>query len=105
MAQAKRKTAKKAPAKRPAAKAKKPAPRARARRRPTSEAQAETREIFDHYDHDRNGWIDRVEFTAVCEALGADFSDGEVAAGWNVVDADGNGRISWKEFSAWWSAR
>lgn len=102
MAQAKQKTVQTRAKAKP--KARKPAPKAAAKPRKDA-AGDETREIFDHYDRDQNGSIDRGEFVAVCEALGAGFTDEEIAAGWDAVDSDGNGRISWKEFRAWWTAQ
>lgn len=65
----------------------------------------ELREVFDHYDRDGNGVIDRDEFKTLCRALDAGFRDAEVAAGLDAVDANGNGRIEFDEFVAWWRQR
>jgi Ca2+-binding EF-hand superfamily protein len=34
--------------------------------------------------------------------LGAELSAEEVVIGFSEIDADGDGRISWPEFLAWW---
>lgn len=63
----------------------------------------EIREIFDHYDRDGNGSIDRGELVKLLRALGSDADDDELAAAFEVLDADGSGDIDFDEFQAWWS--
>jgi calmodulin len=69
----------------------------------TPEDIEEIRDIFNHFDKDKNGTIDAEELAALLEALGADMSDEEMAIGLSVVDADGNGTIEFDEFAAWWT--
>ncbi len=66
---------------------------------------AEIREIFDHYDENKNGSIESSEFATLLNALGADMSDSEVATGLRALDDDGNGTIEFEEFVAWWADR
>jgi calmodulin len=66
---------------------------------------AEIREIFDFYDTDGNGTIDREEFAHLCRALDAGFTDAEVAIGLEAVDGNHNGVIEFREFAAWWRDR
>jgi hypothetical protein len=63
---------------------------------------AELREIFNHYDRDKSGQIEAREFARICESQGLELDDDELAAGIAVVDADGDGKVSWDEFVGWW---
>jgi Ca2+-binding EF-hand superfamily protein len=65
----------------------------------------ELRETFDHFDRDNNNSIDRDEFAELLDALGADMSPDEVGVGFDVIDANHNGVISYAEFRAWWGAQ
>ena len=62
----------------------------------------EVREIFNHYDRDKSGLIESREFARICEALGIEMDDEELAIGLSIVDADNDGRISWNDFLSWW---
>ena len=66
---------------------------------------AEIKEIFTHYDADKNGTIERSEFANLLKALDADMSDEEVAAGLDALDDNHNGKIDFDEFLAWWGDR
>lgn len=66
---------------------------------------SEIREIFDYYDEDHNGVIDRSEFGHLCRALDPDFSDEELAIGLDIIDRNHNGVIEFREFAAWWRDR
>lgn len=70
-----------------------------------SDPYAEVREIFNHYDRDGSGQIEAREFARICDALGVELEEEELAAGLSIVDSDGDGRISWDEFLGWWRAR
>lgn len=65
----------------------------------------ETFEIFKTFDRDGSGSIDRAELSRLLEALGQELPDEELAVALEVIDVNHSGRISWEEFSAWWSAR
>ncbi|MCK8501084.1 EF-hand domain-containing protein [Myxococcus fulvus] len=62
-------------------------------------------DIFQRYDRNRTGAIERAEFARLLEALGQDVTDEELEIALDIVDADGTGRISWMEFKAWWRSR
>ena len=100
--------------KKPAPAPKKPATRRRPPMHATvshpelSEGQTErgeTFEIFKTFDRDGSGSIDRAELSRLLEALGQELPDEELAVALEVIDVNHSGRISWEEFSAWWSAR
>jgi Ca2+-binding EF-hand superfamily protein len=65
----------------------------------------EMKEIFDHFDGDGNGLIDRKEFSKLLDALGADMSPDELAIGFELIDVDHNGLIDFREFATWWHER
>lgn len=69
----------------------------------TDDELAELREIFSHFDHNENGVIEVAEFSALLEALDADFSAEEVAAGLEALDTNDNGTIEFNEFVDWWA--
>lgn len=64
----------------------------------------ELREIFGHYDRDDDGMIELPEFARICEASGMAMDEEELATGYAIVDADGDGKISWDEFKTWWTS-
>ncbi|MCA9526517.1 MAG: EF-hand domain-containing protein [Myxococcales bacterium] len=65
----------------------------------------ELRELFDFYDRDGNGVIDRDEFARLCRALDDGFSEDELAAGLDAIDGNHNGVIEFSEFVGWWRDR
>lgn len=71
-------------------------------RRRVAKARDEMRGDFDFCDGNRDGCIDRREFAEFMNGLGAGMSAEEIAIGFADIDTDGDGRISWPEFLAWW---
>lgn len=65
----------------------------------------ELREIFEFFDTDENGVIDKSEFMKLMNALGAGLSEAECETGFSVIDGDANGSIEFEEFAAWWLDR
>ena len=63
---------------------------------------AETREIFDHYDRDKDGVINAKEFAHICEALGMEMEEHELKIALLDVDRNGDEKISWVDFLSWW---
>lgn len=72
------------------------------RPRRVAKARGELRSDFDSCDGNRDGRIDRREFAAFMNGLGAGMSAEESAIGFESIDTDGDGHISWPEFVAWW---
>lgn len=62
-------------------------------------------DIFQRYDRDRSGYINRNEFSRLLEGLGQDLPEEELEIALDVVDADRSGRVSWGEFKRWWLSR
>ena len=62
----------------------------------------EVREIFNHFDRNKTGIIERAEFARICESLGVEIDEEELSAGFAAVDSDGDGKVGWDEFHDWW---
>ena len=62
-----------------------------------------SRIMFDKYDRDRSGYIDTVELFGLCRELGKSLSEEEMSMAMRVLDTNGDGRVSYEEFFAWWS--
>ncbi|HEX3593883.1 MAG TPA: EF-hand domain-containing protein [Polyangiaceae bacterium] len=60
---------------------------------------------FDEFDTDENGSISESEFVALVAVLGLKLSAGEIQTAFSAIDINGNGRIDFGEFKAWWSKR
>ena len=65
----------------------------------------ELREAFEQFDRDKNGCIDRDEFKELVDSLDPGMTDEQIEIGFGTVDANGNGRIEFGEFLAWWQDR
>jgi len=65
----------------------------------------ELMQIFEHYDADQNGRIDREEFKGLLGALGVVAPRVELDACFDSIDADGSGWIEFNEFGHWWMSR
>lgn len=62
---------------------------------------ARLRAAFRKYDKNRDGTIDAEELCSVLKAIGGGFSDAEVEAVFQTVDANGDGRLQYTEFVRW----
>jgi Ca2+-binding EF-hand superfamily protein len=67
-----------------------------------TETADELRGKFDEFDIDGDGAISEAEFTTLVAALGVGFDAGRVYTAFMAIDVDGNGRIEFGEFRAWW---
>ncbi len=65
----------------------------------------EIRSIFEHYDRDRNGYIDASEWAAFIRVLEPLISDREIRAGLLEVDKNLSGHVDFGEFMRWWTDR
>ncbi|NTX39447.1 histone H1-like repetitive region-containing protein [Myxococcus sp. CA033] len=62
-------------------------------------------DIFQRYDRNRTGSIERTEFARLLEALGQNVTDEELEIAVDIVDTDRTGKISWSQFKVWWTSR
>ena len=70
----------------------------------TQEERRELKEAFDFSDSDNNGKVDFVEFIALLEQLEVGVDAAQAQLGFEAVDTDGDGVISFDEFLEWWRA-
>ena len=63
---------------------------------------ATLRSDFDQFDKDKNGFIDEEEFGALVDFLEINLSSSEKATAFLAIDINGNRRIEFSEFKAWW---
>lgn|GEM_PF-815744 len=62
-------------------------------------------ETFQHFDKDKNGSLEYEEFLALLDALGFDADPDIRKLGFEIVDGNNNGLITFAEFSAWYRSR
>lgn len=60
--------------------------------------QVKFKEMFNAFDADRNGWLDGVELATLVKKLLPAVTDGDVKYLRVMIDADGDGRITYDEF-------
>lgn len=72
---------------------------------PGSEERTRLREDFDFNDSNRDGLITLGEFVRLMSALDAGVTAEECRIGFEEIDTDHNGAISFDEFVAWWTER
>jgi Ca2+-binding EF-hand superfamily protein len=70
----------------------------------TDEERRELKEAFDFNDSDGNGKIDFVEFVAMLNGLEAGIDTAQAQFGFEEVDTDNDGMVSFDEFVEWWRA-
>ncbi len=61
--------------------------------------------VFDRFDKDQSGSIDRIEFGEFLAAIGKPMSAEQIAEGFAEIDEDGSGVIEFSEFVDWWETR
>eukprot|EP01050_Picozoa_sp_SAG11_P001716 SAG11_NODE_78_length_17939_cov_10.236883_9_plen_150_part_00 len=61
----------------------------------------EARDMFDLYDVDQGGMLDRDEVKALAEALGTKLRGREIDKAMAVMDEDGSGEVDFDEFFEW----
>jgi len=61
-----------------------------------------SRVVFDTYDSDKSGTINRAELKKVCYGLGHYLTEEEEAMALHRLDTNGDGTISYSEFAVWW---
>lgn len=68
----------------------------------TEEKRDELRVFFDSFDKNHSEFLEFNEFVKLVENLGAKISPDDLRKGFNKVDVDNNGLISFEEFINWW---
>ena len=64
---------------------------------------AELKQLFDRFDIDKNGYIDKAEFRQVLRVLGENPSDEMLSLEFTAIDTNDDGAVTFDEFVAWWS--
>ena len=64
--------------------------------------ESDARELFDKCDVDGSGCINPDEFRTAMQQLAPGMPANKLEEGVKELDADGNGEITWVEFSTWW---
>jgi len=67
------------------------------------EKEPTTRELFDEVDDDGSGYLDRLEVATLCSNLGSTLPAHVLNEAMAQMDKDGNDKVSYEEFDAWWS--
>jgi Ca2+-binding EF-hand superfamily protein len=65
----------------------------------------ELSESFRYNDVNKDGLIEFAEFVEMLGQLESEVSDEEARIGFDEIDADDDGAISFDEFVAWWHDR
>ena len=60
------------------------------------------KQIFDQFDKNKNGYIDKKELGTLSAALNEPLSPAELQDFFKNVDKDYSGKISWDEFIKYW---
>ncbi|KAL7572416.1 hypothetical protein ACA910_006595 [Epithemia clementina (nom. ined.)] len=60
--------------------------------------------VFSNYDSDGDGCINPSEFAVLLSDLGMELDDRYTLKAFHVIDTDDDRRISFEEFSHWWSS-
>ena len=68
----------------------------------TPEQLASIQQIFEQFDRNKNGSIDRNELQNLCIALNDPLSSAELFDFFKNIDTDKSGEISWEEFIDYW---
>jgi Ca2+-binding EF-hand superfamily protein len=58
--------------------------------------------IFQKYDKDRSGKLERGEFQKMCMSMGYHLTKEELDLDMKLLDLNGDGKIGYSEFVAWW---
>lgn len=73
--------------------------------RPGSEARGRMREDFDFNDANHDGLLSLGEFIRFMRTLDEEITTEEIQIGFDEIDVNRDGGITFEEFSAWWSER
>lgn len=62
----------------------------------------ELRLVFQRFDENGSGTIDRSEFDQLLDALGSTMSERDREIGFALIDEDSDGSIAFDELARWW---
>lgn len=65
----------------------------------------ELKAAFQRFDRDGSGHIDEAEFAELVRSLGVEMTPEKVQIAFSAIDVNGNERIDYGEFAAWWGRR
>ena len=69
----------------------------------TEEIISTIRVIFNEYDKNNDGRIERTEFKSLCEALGERLTQSELDEAMFLLDSNDSGKIELEEFIQYWT--
>ena len=58
--------------------------------------------IFNKYDKDQDGFVDKGELQHLCMEMGTRLSEDELTLAIKILDTDGDDKIQFPEFKKWW---
>ena len=58
--------------------------------------------VFNKYDKDQDGFVDKNELQHLCMEMGTRLSDDELNLAVKILDTDGDDKIEFTEFKKWW---
>lgn len=61
------------------------------------------KKIFNQFDKNKNGYIDKSELNSLSIALNDPLTPAELQDLFKNIDKDNSGRISWDEFIEYWN--
>jgi len=64
----------------------------------------EIKKLYDLVDHDKSGYIDRLELEILLQQLGRTVSPEDIEKGFQRLDMDGSGLIDFNEFYTWYTS-
>jgi hypothetical protein len=67
-----------------------------------TEVNADINKVFEQFDKDKSGFIDRGELKMVADSLGVSLDASQVSNMIADIDLNGDGKISPDEFQLWW---
>jgi len=70
----------------------------RAKERMNEDPEIQLRAVFNKFDADNSGRIDRNEVRMIMKKLAQSLTDEEITSIIDIADLDGDGEISWDEF-------